>query len=170
MDRGRGWTELVIRKMEIPAFCPLRHFHLLRGGAASRGCSSAVFCSEKGIPYAASAPLSTLLKRVLTAAGIDPRYPAYSIRHALITALFDSGLSEPQVNAYTGHSNNAHTAATNYFHLNRKWVGNAIAKRVLSERAKDLAETMMRVDNEEKLREEMEEYGESEADVLGSRE
>jgi hypothetical protein len=36
------------------------------------------------------------------------------------------------VNAYTGHSNNAHTAATSYFHLNSKWICHAIASSALS--------------------------------------
>jgi hypothetical protein len=36
------------------------------------------------------------------------------------------------VNAYTGHSNNTHTAATSYFHLNSKWVGHAIASSALA--------------------------------------
>ena len=60
-------------------------------------------------------------------------YTAYSIRHALITALFDMGLTEVQVNAYTGHSNNAHTAVTHYFHLDSRWVGNDLEKTVSKE-------------------------------------
>jgi site-specific recombinase XerD len=51
------------------------------------------------------------LKQLLADAGIDRKYPAYSTCHALITALFDAGLNKSQVNACTGHSHNAHTAA-----------------------------------------------------------
>jgi integrase len=86
----------------------------------------------------------------LVDAGIDRKYPAYSIRHALITALFDAGLNESQVNAYTGHSHNAHTAATSYFHLNTKWVGHAIAAESLSPAAVASAESVVEADNGER--------------------
>jgi hypothetical protein len=76
--------------------------------------------------------LSNLLKQLLTKAGIDWKYPAYSIRHALITALFDAGLSDSQVSACMSNSNNAHAASTSYFHLNSEWIGHAIAASPLS--------------------------------------
>jgi hypothetical protein len=41
----------------------------------------------------------------------------------MITWFFSHGWSELQVNAYTGHSNNSHTALDHYFHLNKKWLG-----------------------------------------------
>jgi hypothetical protein len=91
------------------------------------------------------------------------------IHHALITALFDAGLNESQVNAYTGHSHNAHTAATSYFYLNTKWVGHAIAAESLSPAAVASADAVVEVDNAERQAEEMEEYGESDLDVLGVR-
>jgi site-specific recombinase XerD len=50
----------------------------------------------------------------------DHKYPAYSIRHAQITALFDVGPNESQVNVYMGHSQIAHMIATSYFLLNSK--------------------------------------------------
>jgi hypothetical protein len=81
--------------------------------------------------------------------------------------LFDAGLSESQVNAYTGHSYNAHTAATSYLHLNTKWVGHAIAAESLSSAAFTSAEPVVEVDNAERQAEEMEEYGESDLDVFG---
>ena len=165
-DRGRGWTELVVRRLDVAEFCPYRHLTLLLKRAAELGCVSAPFCSDRGVAYITSAPISRLLKRILLAAGIGAQYPAYSIRHALITALFDAGLSEAEVNAYTGHSNNAHVAATNYLHLNKSWIGRCIANRTLSERAKTMAARIMVLDNADKQREEMVEYGEDDADIL----
>jgi integrase len=53
-------------------------------------------------------------------------YTAYSFRHSLIQALFDAGLDELQVNAYTGHSNNSHTAANYYYHVDKAWAGDRI--------------------------------------------
>jgi hypothetical protein len=127
IDKGRGYTDLVLRKMNNESLCPLRHYLLLQWRVKGLGADGSLFCSQDGKPYAQSVQLSSLLKQLLARAGIDRTYPAYLIRHALITALFDAGLSELQVNAYTGHSNNAQTAATSYFHLNSKWIGHAIA-------------------------------------------
>jgi site-specific recombinase XerD len=106
--------------MNNESLCPLRHYILLQRRARGLGADGSLFCSEDGKPYARSAQLSRLLKQLLGRAGIDRKYPAYSIRHSLITALFNVGLSESQLNAYTCHSNNAYTAATSYFHLNSK--------------------------------------------------
>jgi hypothetical protein len=87
----------------------------------------------------------------------------------LTTALFDTGLNESQVNVYTGHSHNTHTAATSYFHLNTKWVGHAIAAKSLSPAAVAGVDRVVERDNTERQTEEMEEYGESDLDVLGVR-
>jgi hypothetical protein len=116
-----------------------------------------------GKPFATSAPLSRLLKRLLKLAGIDQQFPAYSIRHSLITALFDGGLSEIEVNAYTGHSNNAHTAVTSYNHMNHRWVGHALASGQFSDRAKCSALPVIEKDNAVYQAEDMSEYGEVEA-------
>jgi hypothetical protein len=105
-----------------------------------------------------------LLKR----AGIDRKYSAYSIRHALITALFDARLSESQVNAYTGHSNNAHATAPSYVHLNFKWIGHTNALSALSPAVFASTDRVVKQDNAERQVEEMEKYGEGETDVLGA--
>jgi integrase len=53
-------------------------------------------------------------------------FTGYSFRAATIQALFDAGLSEHEVNAYTGHSNRSHTAVTFYYHLDKAWAGDKI--------------------------------------------
>jgi hypothetical protein len=93
----------------------------------AKGLVATLWGSKSGVPYKQASALSRLLKELLMSAGIPSEYTAYSIRHALITALFDSGLKETEVNAYTGHSNNAHTALTHYFHLHENWVGHRLA-------------------------------------------
>jgi hypothetical protein len=50
MDRGRGYTELVIRKIEIEALCPLRHALLLKQRAEGLGTNDSLFCSDDGKP------------------------------------------------------------------------------------------------------------------------
>jgi hypothetical protein len=59
--------------------------------------------------------------------GIPDRFKPYSIRHALITDLYRRGLSESEVNAYTGHSHRSHTTLNYYYHLDKNWVGASIA-------------------------------------------
>jgi hypothetical protein len=68
--------------------------------------------SKDGTLYKQVVVLSRLLKELL--------------KEALITALFNMGLKEQEVNAYTGHSSNAHTALTNYFYLDESWVGRSL--------------------------------------------
>jgi hypothetical protein len=127
MDHGKGTSALLLREGPVANLCPLRVYLALREQAAKRGLSDTLWGTEKGVPYKQASSISRLLKILLQEAGIPSNYTAYSIRHALITALFDMGLSEPQVNAYTGHSNNAHTALTHYFHLDGRWVGEDLA-------------------------------------------
>jgi integrase len=64
------------------------------------------------------------LAKILKDANIPEVYKPYSIRHVVITALFQAGFDEKPVKAYTGHSNNSHTALNYYYHLDRSWAGN----------------------------------------------
>jgi integrase len=69
-------------------------------------------------------------------AGIPPNYLPYSIRHALITYLYELDYSETQVNAYTGHSPNYHTTIRFYYHLDMNAVSRKITELVpISEQA-----------------------------------
>ena len=139
-DRGRGRTEFILRSMENKNLCPQTLFDLLRRIAWKKGQFSTLWLNDAGKPYKQPAFISLLLKKLLTAAGIPSRYAAYSIRHALITYLFESGVPELQVNAYTGHSQRAHTAATSYYHLDSQWIGKALAddtlRTTMSEKAR----------------------------------
>jgi hypothetical protein len=88
-------------------------------------------------------------------AGITVVYAAYSIRHALITFLFNQGLSEVEVSAYTGHSHNSHTGLKSYFHLDAEWMGTRIAEATIVEDVK--IEAMIVADNKVLREEEGEE-------------
>jgi hypothetical protein len=130
-NTSKGSTVLLIRAGTVPNLCAVRVYNLLRKGATARGITETVWCSERGVVYKQSSAISRLLKNELRRAGIADSFPAYSIGHALITFLFEQGLSEVEVNAYTGHSNNSHTALTNYFHLDANWMGVRIAQTTL---------------------------------------
>jgi hypothetical protein len=68
------------------------------------------------------------------------------------TFLLRLGFSEVEVNAYTGHSNNSHTALSHYFHLDGNWAGRRIVQEALKEvpeKAEEIIERDNRVQREE---------------------
>jgi hypothetical protein len=130
-NSGKGSTVLLIRKSPVSNLCAVHVFTLLRVGAIARGVTDSLWCSVRGIVFKQSSGISKLLKGCLRKAGVSVSFPAYSIRHALITYLFDQGLSEIEVNAFTGHSNNSHIALTHYIHLDKKWMGSQIAQTTM---------------------------------------
>jgi hypothetical protein len=122
----KGTTALLIRRGRVPKLCPLVTYCTLKKQAASKRLVSTLWRTKGGIPYKQAAALSHLLKELLREAGIPLMHTACPIIHALIIALFHMGLKKQEVNTYTGHSNNAHTALTNYFHLDENWVGRSL--------------------------------------------
>jgi hypothetical protein len=132
-DYGKGVTELVFRKADEKRLSAAYFYEVLDERALSLGCENALFCSDKGIPYSSPDVIGKSLVQVLQDMGV-PGYTGYSFRHSLIQALFDAGLDEKQVNAYTGHSNTAHTVINWYYHLDKQWAGQKI--RTLSAEAK----------------------------------
>jgi hypothetical protein len=136
-NHGKGTTALILRAGPSPNLCPLTVYRILKSEAVRKGLVDTLWGSKSGVPYKQASALSRLLKGLLCAAGVPSQYAAYSIRHALITALFDRGLKETEVNAYTGHSNNARTALTHYFHLDDNWVG----KRLLEGKEMEMSDS-----------------------------
>jgi integrase len=122
--------------MEQKAFSPAAHYQVLRTESRRRGSEEALWCADNGKPYKRVDNIRRFLAKILRDAKIPDVYKPYSIRHAVITALFQAGLDEKQVNAFTGHSNNSHTALNYYYHLDRVWSG-----RTLEELAKPIVIT-----------------------------
>jgi integrase len=137
-DFGRGVTELVFRHSDERNLSAAWYFEIGIARAESLGCHDALFCSDSGLAYTSPDVLSKSMVLLLYRMGVFG-YTSYSFRHSLIQALIDAGLSEVQVNAYTGHSQKGHTAITWYYHLDKQWAGNIIrtlsplAKKVISE-------------------------------------
>jgi hypothetical protein len=132
-DHGRGSSTLVICSSMVSNLCPLTCYKLLKEGARRRGVHSSLWCTEAGALYKQASVISRFLKKFLRLAGIPNEFAGHSIRHSLITWFFNHGWSEVQVNAYTGHSNNSHTALDHYFHLDEKWLGTELAKGTFCE-------------------------------------
>jgi hypothetical protein len=167
-NSGKGSTILLIRKGPVSNLCAVNVFTRLKTGAIARGVTDSLWCSDKGMAFKQSSAISKLLKGGLKKAGVSVSFPAYSIRHALITYLFDQGLSEIEVNAFTGHSNNSHTALTHYFHLDKKWMGSQIA---LATMVKDpVIERVIAADNKIGREEEGEEQGPTEPEGMSEEE
>jgi hypothetical protein len=131
MCRGRGALLLLLRKLEEANLCPLTVYRLVKERAASLGVFDTVWCSDNGKRFSNSSSITRLLRELMTEMDISEEYTGYTFRHALITFLIGCGLSEVEVNAFTGHSNNSHTAFTNYFRLDQKWVGAKLAAGTL---------------------------------------
>jgi integrase len=63
--------------------------------------------------------------KVMKAAGIPPHYTAYSIKHAVVTRLFQLGATEEQIGAYGHWAPGSHTAQRwyNITTLEQDWLG-----------------------------------------------
>jgi hypothetical protein len=58
---------------------------------------------------------------------VPPEYGSYSIKHAVISALFRFGFSRVEKNLFTGHSDLADTAPKFYLKSLNKWPGYRLA-------------------------------------------
>jgi integrase len=155
-DFGKGLTSLIIREEPETRLSPYYYFRLLNNRSTNLGAPHCLFCSERGQPYKRADVIGKGLVRLLARMGVKG-YTGYSFRHSMIQALFDAGLDEKQVNAYTGHSNRSHTALDYYYHLDKQWAGAKIRARP-TDRIK-LCEGARRLIEAEDEREEDEERG-----------
>jgi integrase len=121
-DFGRGVTELIFRHTSEQRLSAGYYYDIAEARALGLGVEDALFCSDKGEKYTQPDVIGKSLVELLHRMGVFG-YTGYSFRHAMIQALFDAGLDEKQVNAYTGHSNNSHTALNYYYHLDKAWAG-----------------------------------------------
>jgi hypothetical protein len=136
-DFGRGQTVLYLRDNEFDILSCRFWFNFLHNRALNLGVKDALFVSETGHAYVCADSISKALKQLLADAGIPSIYLPYSIRHALITYLYELGLDETRVNAYTGHSPNYHTTIRFYYHLDKNDVANKINDLIpISEQAR----------------------------------
>jgi integrase len=127
-DVGKGVSWFVFRKLKERNLCPQVNYNLVKKRAHERGfVGKGLFFTKTGKQMATSDVLCKGMTALLRKAGIMEPYTAYSTRHAVISALFRSGLQEKEVNAYTGHSHNSHTALNFYYHLDAAWVGSKLA-------------------------------------------
>jgi integrase len=137
-DRGGTQSRIWIRNMHLKAISPRYYWNVLVRRGKRLKCPNALFVSDAGKPYMRSDSIAKAMRDIMTEAGIPNKYNPYTIRHAMINALINAGLDEKQVNAYTGHSYNYHTAFKYYYHLDPNWAGSKLAP--VSEKAAKLIE------------------------------
>jgi integrase len=121
-DLGKGRSIFAVRRSPDFRLSPRFYYDLLKRRATRLGCPHALFCSDRGQAYSRSDSICKALVRLLVRMGVEG-YTAYSFRHSMIQALFDSGMDEKKVNAYTGHSQRSSTALDYYYHLDKNWIG-----------------------------------------------
>jgi integrase len=105
---------------------PKFYWDLLDARADDLDAGDALYCSEEGAPYTSSDTICKAMTSLLQNEMHVKDWTCYSFRKSSISHLFRSGLNERQVNAFTGHSNNAHTALSYYYKLNKRTVGAAL--------------------------------------------
>jgi hypothetical protein len=127
INTGLGLTEVPIHRIEGSPLCPVRYFDLMTTVASKMGSTNTFWCTKAGKPLTRPDAIRRDLNALLRRVKIPDRFKPYSIRHALITALYRKGLTESEVNVYTGHSHRSHTTLNYYYHLDKNWVGASIA-------------------------------------------
>jgi hypothetical protein len=90
-----------------------------------------IACPPRGFRDLTTRDVSTAFKAIMAAAGIPPRYPAYSIRHATVTALFTRGASDEEVAAFGRWAPGSRVPRLFYFI--RATDGTWIGKKLLEE-------------------------------------
>jgi hypothetical protein len=126
-DEGGSRSTLCIRRRPEQPLSPRYYFDLLNNRSKRLGYPTALFVSDAGKPYTRSDSIAKSMGRLMLESGINTaKYKPYSIRHAMINELINSGMDEKQVNAYTGHSYNYHTAFKWYYHLDPNWAGSKL--------------------------------------------
>jgi hypothetical protein len=146
-DFGRGLTEMVIRSEPEPRLSPRFHYDFLVDRSRQLGAMGALYCSTIGRVYKRSDVIGKALVRLLHRMGIYG-FTGYSFRHSAIQELFDAGFDEKAVNSFTGHSNNAHTAITIYYRLNKMWAGRKL-RAAPTDRAPLRVETLKAVGSDD---------------------
>jgi hypothetical protein len=108
------------------------------------------FYQEDGTTITTKELLSTkFLTPYIRGAGIPPPHTPYSIKTAVITNLFNKGLSKEQISSFTGHSSNANTPLKHYFDATNNWLGYALEQSQVTEPTLNVPEGMDVSEDEE---------------------
>jgi integrase len=94
-DEGGSRSTLCIRRRPERPLSPRYYFDLLSNRSKRLGCPTALFVSDAGKPYTRSDSIAKSMGRLMQESGINiVKYKPYSIRHAMINELINSGMDE----------------------------------------------------------------------------
>jgi site-specific recombinase XerD len=111
-----------VAQMEIDPVIAVREYR--KRTESLEGSSKTFFFAETGQPIQSSGRLSAdYLAPYIYQAGVPKNQTPYSIKTAVITALFDRGFSKEQVSSFTGHANSANAALRHFHDPSNKWLG-----------------------------------------------
>jgi hypothetical protein len=92
------------------------------------GSNTPFFVYEDGNPVLSSEKLSKeIITPYIREKGVPIPYTPYSIKTAVITALFNKGLSKEQISAFSGHSSTSNTVLKHYHDPTNQWLGHCLA-------------------------------------------
>jgi site-specific recombinase XerD len=125
-QRQAQLQDFVMRRASRPAICPVATLlaFLARTAEPRDGL---LFHTEAG--RALSRPvISYQFLKAFAAAGIDPHYTAYSVKHAVVTKLYNLGATDEQVCAYGHWAPGSRTPRQWYFIpvVDKEWLGTRI--------------------------------------------
>jgi site-specific recombinase XerD len=121
-------TVLQIQQIQDEQICPVAA--TLEWLARLKTLHQSTFLLTKsGQPLTSAQLLSDPIRSVFDAASIPSFYRPYSIKHAVISALYHLGCTRTEVNIFTGHSELADTAPTFYLKSINEWLGYKLAAR-----------------------------------------
>jgi hypothetical protein len=129
MSKGRLRFKVILHTQERE-IDPIESINEYRERIRSiRGAGEHFFWEADGRPIQSSETLSRkFLIPYIRNKGVPHPYTPYSAKTAIITALFNKGLSKDQVSAHTGHTSNSNTALKHYHDPTNEWLGHMIAK------------------------------------------
>jgi integrase len=133
-QRQETKQQIIMRRINAAALCPVTTVHAWLKRAPTPSHNRLFYHMQEQPPSASEAEAGRELKtpdicsrflRVMRAAGIPTHYTAYSIKHAVVTRLFELGATEEQIGAYGHWAPGSHTAQRwyNIATLDKDWLG-----------------------------------------------
>jgi hypothetical protein len=136
-------TPITLRPLDDATICPFRAVRVWLDRTGESGNPLLVDPATHA-PMKAQA-IGKLVRGVFEGAGIPPIYGTYTIRHSVVSFLFNAGVEEWRINNFGRWASGSHTSSTFYRVASRddEWLGFNVAQAVNAPRErgqKDLTE------------------------------
>jgi hypothetical protein len=127
-------TPITLRQLTNATICPVRAVRAWLERTGESG--NPLFVDPTTHLPLKARQIGELVRRAFAGAGIPPIYGAYSIKHSVVSFLFNAGVEEWKINAFGRWAPGSHTAATFYRvdPTDDDWLGFRIAQAVSVQR------------------------------------